>query len=1001
MLRKLKQQVAQAVNNVNSQQPQHEPLYNENDDTSPQGFLCPICMQSHTSPDQLKAHFQVHAVQQISKIGDCEISSSTSSELIGNGFDGPKEGHLETDTKEIESQLLDEKCYSAELRKELDGLHNIIAKQEELSEDEVPYFTQQLHLLQAGKALAAERMLEMEKSIKTMSRHIQQLKQEKIVLIKKIGELSKDYAGKINEVEEKNQEKTLLGDELVRYRQEMQNLEAQTEILQTKLDQSFIFIYDLIRLSHLRPSEDDVSVLRKELVHAQQLMDTITQKKESEIKKYIDTIHNTERDCKKLAYEVENLKNNVEQFKNNIITFQVRAKQFLEEFSTSANVWEEKALAANEKIDCVSSKIDSIQCIVRKYQNKISNNICDKVELTKQLENCDKAVEMMAGKEEAIKKYKEEIQQLKEHISKQQKLLEKAAATENVLKLNLKNAETKESSLMKKISEGFGAEKVMIEKMQHEKLFLERTVSELNKKLTSLKCRYEETISNQNKNWETKLSIEREAVKNLKTKLHESSLKFYSFKEENEKLMKMLEGKDETMKEMEEIIEKGKAEFHSAIEKLATMEEKAKQLINELHEKNAALFRRDERCAELEETVMTMKLEMDNLKKAKRQLECNLAQKKHDEKYIQELQSTLSECEKDKIALNESIEALKQRYLKLDVDCARYRDCVVAMEKNLSEKETIMKELKTSLEVSEHFTDVAANYNKQLSVELKAQKEMFSELNEELSMKKKDFSEVTKKMEHLREQLLLEKEEKSALEDEISKLNKHNLKLQEELSIQEKKTSDMQNSFEKELSFLKHSLQECKKKEEGTLSLLNTQLKEEEDKLKNALKDVEMKDADLERMKKDLANITKECDELRIHQSELEKATAEWLQERRALQERCISAESDLEFERERAAVNKKNFDDIQTAVRELGRVNQNLQMDFAKQASRKWLDDSEARNCHACNKPFTLTNRKHHCRECGQIFCSSCSSFSAKIASHKNPVRVCSACYEEITHRN
>lgn len=42
---------------------------------------------------------------------------------------------------------------------------------------------------------------------------------------------------------------------------------------------------------------------------------------------------------------------------------------------------------------------------------------------------------------------------------------------------------------------------------------------------------------------------------------------------------------------------------------------------------------------------------------------------------------------------------------------------------------------------------------------------------------------------------------------------------------------------------------------------------------------------------------------------------------------RCLTAESDLEFERERAIVNKRNFDDVQTAIRELGQVNQNLQV--------------------------------------------------------------------------
>lgn len=46
---------------------------------------------------------------------------------------------------------------------------------------------------------------------------------------------------------------------------------------------------------------------------------------------------------------------------------------------------------------------------------------------------------------------------------------------------------------------------------------------------------------------------------------------------------------------------------------------------------------------------------------------------------------------------------------------------------------------------------------------------------------------------------------------------------------------------------------------------------------------------------------------------------------------RCLTAESDLEFERERSIVNKRNFDDVQTAIRELGQVNQNLQVKLLK----------------------------------------------------------------------
>lgn len=48
------------------------------------------------------------------------------------------------------------------------------------------------------------------------------------------------------------------------------------------------------------------------------------------------------------------------------------------------------------------------------------------------------------------------------------------------------------------------------------------------------------------------------------------------------------------------------------------------------------------------------------------------------------------------------------------------------------------------------------------------------------------------------------------------------------------------------------------------------------------------------------------------------------------------------------------------SAMHELGRANQSLQMDMNKMTGRKWLDDSEALNCTHCAKvninPSTIT---------------------------------------------
>ena len=49
------------------------------------------------------------------------------------------------------------------------------------------------------------------------------------------------------------------------------------------------------------------------------------------------------------------------------------------------------------------------------------------------------------------------------------------------------------------------------------------------------------------------------------------------------------------------------------------------------------------------------------------------------------------------------------------------------------------------------------------------------------------------------------------------------------------------------------------------------------------------------------------------------------------------------------------------------------------------------------CACAFTLTNRKHHCRNCGQIFCKDCSAKTAVMPNFKKPQRVCDQCHGEI----
>lgn len=68
--------------------------------------------------------------------------------------------------------------------------------------------------------------------------------------------------------------------------------------------------------------------------------------------------------------------------------------------------------------------------------------------------------------------------------------------------------------------------------------------------------------------------------------------------------------------------------------------------------------------------------------------------------------------------------------------------------------------------------------------------------------------------------------------------------------------------------------------------------------------------------------------------------------------------------------------------------------------SSRSWVSDKNVRACQECERGFSVTRRKHHCRKCGGVFCHECSDNRVLLPSSSKPVRVCDACsYEQLRH--
>jgi hypothetical protein len=60
------------------------------------------------------------------------------------------------------------------------------------------------------------------------------------------------------------------------------------------------------------------------------------------------------------------------------------------------------------------------------------------------------------------------------------------------------------------------------------------------------------------------------------------------------------------------------------------------------------------------------------------------------------------------------------------------------------------------------------------------------------------------------------------------------------------------------------------------------------------------------------------------------------------------------------------------------------------------WQPNSEVQKCNnnVCNSEFGFFNNKHHCRECGKIYCYKCWGKMAYIGAYHKEVPICDLCY-------
>ncbi|XP_054722542.1 early endosome antigen 1-like [Uloborus diversus] len=737
-----------------------------------------------------------------------------------------------------------------------------------------------------------------------------------------------------------------------------------------------------------RPEADDVSLLQQELVSVQKMMDRLTLQREgekAELQEQCDALRDTSD--RLLAEKTE---------------------------------WENRyrACPKKEEIDSLQEKISKMSEEVSRLQSEKENAEAECKRLRASLEKFGNYEELRAAAAEKDRELRDALQSASNKDALILKLEEEVRSS----KRSVEEMKAGREKLFSKIEEGEGASVAILqlkeenarlqEQFLHQQTLYGKTAHDNELKMEELRSALHKASY--------ELQISKERCKELESEAEEA----------RSRISELRLQKDESSRELNQQIAGLTASQSADRARLLTLEE---ELEAERKEAARATLLAENLRADLEKEkkrAERLELEKRELEKRSSALPAVRAELLEREKKLtealQELQRKEGELEtlkgelQDRDSRLESVESTKADF------CAK----ISALSEDLMQSRLSESELKDRLRTTEQLKSDLQGKCSSLEEEIKGMRISVTGLQNEKNSLLSQLEEERRKQEEgargldsLRGQL---EEGARALEGEKERASQalRDLALSKEMYLKakvewQKEKEKLEKDHQKKLSELEEELQvqSFKWKEQvEAVEALNQSLEEKEreleegrrtwqsleGRLKGRLSVLEENSRTLgedlaqeQRRRKDLEEKADELQGLRL---ELEAKLENALDERRGLLERCLRSEGECERLQAGASETRRRYEDCVAALQELGRENQTLQVENMKHVTRKWAEDAEVTHCTACGKLFTVTIRKHHCRNCGSIFCNECSARTATVAASKKPVRVCDVCFDEVT---
>uniref|UniRef100_A0A8D0KW39 RUN and FYVE domain-containing protein 1 n=1 Tax=Strix occidentalis caurina TaxID=311401 RepID=A0A8D0KW39_STROC len=393
--------------------------------------------------------------------------------------------------------------------------------------------------------------------------------------------------------------------------------------------------------------------------------------------------------------------------------------------------------------------------------------------------------------------------------------------------------------------------------------------------------------------------------------------------------------------------------------------------------------------------------------------------------YVEELNRHLSCTVAD---LQNKIDCLEKTNSKLQEELAAATDRIGSLQEEQQQlkqqNELIRERSEKSVEVTKEDTKVELDTYKQSRQGLD---EMYSDIWKQLKEEKKNRLELEKELE-------LQIGMKTEMEIAMKLLEKDTHEKQDTLvalrqQLEEVKAINLQ-------MFHKSQNAECSLQQkteaissfEGKTNEMMSSMKQMEERLQHAEKARQTAEERCNKMKQELAGRLDTCrqqmSQLDSKCSTLEKELKSEKEQRQTLQKE-LHQEKDattlLKTELQQMEGLKKELRKLQDEKQQLEKVceeqeqalqemglhlsQSKLKMEDIKEVNKAlkghtWLKDDEATHCKQCEKEFSISRRKHHCRNCGDIFCNTCSSNELALPSYPKPVRVCDTCHTLLLQR-